>query len=255
MAIAAPPSVASPSRDLGPGAEAHDDTTAIHAGGWSLIAAALAFVAIFSYLAARFDYPEVLDGPAAAVLPRLLSLGEGGRVVWVIYALVPFLLIPAALGAYAALRCAARGAMRAAVLFACVTAMCMTLGLARWPSIHWELARAYAGAEPAVRASIDSVFAGLNSYLGNYIGEFIGELCLNVFFLLSAYAAFRSRRLPRWVAYTGAAAGVIGLIAAFRNAASFVGPIADVNNYLLPVWMIAFGVALVRCQPARAERT
>ena len=229
------------------------DIPAIRAGGWSLIGAALSFVAIFSYLAARFDYPDVLDGSAVSVLPRLLSLGDGGRAVWAVYALVPLLLIPSALGAYTALRDAAPGAMRAAVLFACTAALSMTLGLARWPSVHWELARAYATADPAVRSAIDGVFAGLNSYLGNYVGEFIGELCLNAFFLLSAYAALRSRRLPRWVGYGGMIAGILGVIAAFRNAVTLVGPIADVNNYVLPLWMIAFGVALVRCRARPAD--
>jgi hypothetical protein len=30
-----------------------------------------------------------------------------------------------------------------------------------------------------------------------------------------------------------------------------VAPVAAVNNYLLPVWMIAFGVVLIRARDAR----
>ena len=52
-----------------------------------------AFLAAF--LAAQFDYPAVLDGNAEAVLPRLLALGNSGRAVWAVYALLPLLLIPA----------------------------------------------------------------------------------------------------------------------------------------------------------------
>ena len=33
--------------------------------------------------------------------------------------------------------------------------------------------------------AIDSIFSGLNVYLGNVIGEFVGELSLNLFFILS----------------------------------------------------------------------
>ena len=73
--------------------------TAARVGGWSLVLAALGFVAVFAYLAARFDYPDVLDGTAADVLPRLLALGESGRAVWVVYAFLPLLLIPAGVGA------------------------------------------------------------------------------------------------------------------------------------------------------------
>jgi hypothetical protein len=248
MTLAPPAALAPPSPSLAPHRSAASDGPAIHAGGWSLIAAALGFVAIFSYLAARFDYPAVLDGDASTVLPRLLSLGDAGRAVWAVYALVPLLLLPAAVGAYTALRQAAPGAMRSATLLATIAALSMTLGLARWPSIHWELARSYATADPASRTALDAVFAGLNLYLGNYIGEFIGELCLNGFFLLSGYAALRSQRLPRWLGYAGLVVGVVGVVAAFRNAATFVGPIAEVNNYILPLWMLVFGGALVRCR-------
>ena len=37
--------------------------------------------------------------------------------------------------------------MRVAMLFAALSSVAMILGLARWPSIHWELAQAYAGLE------------------------------------------------------------------------------------------------------------
>jgi hypothetical protein len=32
----------------------------------------------------------------------------------------------------------------------------------------------------------------------------------------------------------------------FRNVTDAVGVVAEVNNYLLPVWMIVFGVGLLR---------
>ena len=41
-----------------------DTPAMILAGGIALIGGALAFMAVFSYLAAHFRYPEVLDGPA-----------------------------------------------------------------------------------------------------------------------------------------------------------------------------------------------
>ena len=41
-------------------------------------------------------------------------------------------------------------------------------------------------------------------------------------------------------------AGVAGLISIFRNVTSVVEPVAEVNNYLFPVWMIVFGVGLLR---------
>ena len=220
---------------------------AVRVGGWSLIAAAVGFMAVFSYLAATFNYPDVLDGAAADVLPKLIALGDTGRAVWVIYAFLPLLLIPAGVGAYSALRESAPNAGRTALAFAVVTAVSMLLGLARWPSVHWELGRAYGAAPPDARVAIDAVFEGLNVYLGNYIGEFLGELALNAFFILTAYGFLKAGGKRSGSA--GFAVGVIGLITAFRNVTTAVGPIAAVNNYILPLWLIAMGVVLVRWKP------
>jgi len=225
--------------------------TAARVGGWSLVLAAVGFIAVFAYLAARFDYPDVLDGAAADVLPRLLALGAAGRAVWVVYAFLPLLLIPAGVGARAALGHAAPNAMRAALAFSVVAAVSMLLGLARWPSVHWELARAYGTASPDARLALDAVFLGLNAFLGNYVGEFLGELALNAFFLLSAFALVRAGR--RRLGAAGLLVGVIGIVAGFRNVTPAVALVADVNNYVLPLWLIVFGVVLARTTwPARA---
>jgi hypothetical protein len=219
----------------------------VRIGGIFLIGGALAFMGVFAYLAARFNYPQVLDGGAAEVLPSLLATGNTGRAVWGIYGFLPLIWIPAGVGAFHALRDVREGSMRVAMLFAVVSAISMMLGLLRWPSIHWTLAQAYATGTEADRAAIGAIFAGLNSFLGNYVGEFLGELSFSVFFLLSGLAMLaRGTRFPRWVGYLGIFTAVAGLIGMFRNVTNIVEPIAAINNYLLPLWMIIFGVVLVR---------
>ena len=222
------------------------ELAAVRAGGWALILAAIFFIAVFSYLAASFDYPDVLDRPAAEVLPRLIALGTTGRAVWSFYALIPLLLVPAGIGVATALRGVAPGAARTGGAFAVISAFSMMLGLLRWPSIHWELGRAYTTASPTERGSIDTLFAGLNSYLGNFIGEFVGELALNLFFLLTAYAILHSVQRPRWLGIGGAVASVIGLVAMFRNVTPTVDLVADANNIVLPLWLVILGIALAR---------
>src|SRR5689334_13185391 len=98
-------------------------TTVARVGGAALIVGALAFVAVFSYLAAEFGYPEVLDGTAADVLPRLLATGAAGRFAWALYAFLPLIWIPAGVGAFHALRHVREGAMRVAMLFAALSAV------------------------------------------------------------------------------------------------------------------------------------
>ena len=218
----------------------------IRFGGLSLAGGAVAFVGIFGYLAARFNYPDVLDGPAATVLPSLLATGAQGRFVWAVYALLPLIWIPAGVAAYEALGAGRRGPMRLAMLFAMVAAFAMMLGLMRWPSVHWHLAVAFEHAAPPEQAVLAAVFDGLNTYLGNYIGEFLGELSFSAFFLLTSIAWLQQPRSNKWIGWFGAGTAALGLVGMFRNVTAVVAPIAGLNNYLLPAFMITLGVALVR---------
>ncbi|HSQ31452.1 MAG TPA: DUF4386 family protein [Gemmatimonadaceae bacterium] len=222
------------------------DRTMIRVGGLALVGGALAFMAVFAYLAANFNYPEVLDGTADTVLPALVATGSGGRLAWAIYSFLPLIWLPAAAGAYQALGQHRRGAMQLAVLFAAAAALAMMLGLMRWPTIHWALGQSFVNAEPAQRATMTALFDGLNTYLGNYLGEFLGELSFNMFFLLTSTTWLASSQQPRWVGWLGLLTATAGFLGMFRNITALVAPIAAVNNYLLPLFMIVFGGALFR---------
>jgi Domain of unknown function (DUF4386) len=218
----------------------------IRFGGFCLAGGAVAFLGVFAYLAARFHYPDVLDGPAATVLPSLLATGQQGRLVWALYAVLPLIWIPAGVAAYEALAPARSAPMRLALVFAVVAALAMMLGLMRWPSVHWHLALAFEHAAPPEQAVLAAVFDGLNTYLGNYIGEFLGELSFSAFFLLTSIVWLQSSRPRKWIGWVGLGTAVFGLVGMFRNVTSAVAPIAALNNYLHPAFMITLGVALVR---------
>ena len=213
-------------------------------GGASLVVGALAFVCVFSYLAANFDYPDILDGSAAEVLPRLRDGGSAMRVVWAVYAFLPLLLVPGAVGAYFSCP-SSRARMSLAVIAASVGALAMCLGLMRWPSLHWALAEAYAHGGAETKTSLGAVFSGMNVYLGNYIGEFLGETMLGAFFLLSGLSMQEEPRFPKWVGWSGVGFSALFLIGAFRNVTSTVQVVADIDNFLLPLWMIVMGAALM----------
>jgi hypothetical protein len=217
----------------------------ILAGGIALVGGALAFLGVFSYLAARFHYPEVLDGTAQDVLPALLATEATGRAVWALYGVLPLVFIPAGISAFEALRERAAGPMRVGVLFAFLAAVSMVLGLMRWPSVHWELARAWGAAAEGERLVLAAIFDGLNRYLGNFVGEFLGELSFSLFFVLSGIGLLRHQRARRWLGWWGIATGVLGLIGMWRNVTKAVDAVAAANNYLLPAWMIGFGTWLI----------
>ena len=49
-----------------------------------------------------------------------------------------------------------------------------------------------------------------------------------------------------WVALFGLVTGIAGLVGMLRNLTPAVASVAAINNYLLPLWMIGFGVVLLR---------
>jgi hypothetical protein len=214
-------------------------------GGLALVAGAIGFLAVFAYLAVRFNYPKVLDGSAEDVLPALLATGDAGRAAWAFYALLPLIWLPAGVGAFEALRNRARGPMRLAMLFALTAAISMMIGLMRWPSIHWELAQAWVSSGPSERAVLAATFDGLNRYLGNFIGEFLGELSFSLFFILVGVGLLRRAETRRWLGWSSVATGTLGMIGMWRNVTPAVALVADVNNYLLPLWMLLFGGWLI----------
>ncbi len=202
------------------------------------------FVSVFSYLAANFDYPGILDGSASEVLPRLRAGGATMRAVWAPYAFLPLFLVPGAVGAYFACP-SSRGRMTLALVAASLGSLAMCLGLMRWPSINWALADAYAQSGVEAKSSLATVFLGLNVYLGNYIGEFLGEVCLAVFFFFVGLSFLKETQYPKWLGWCGVVFALLFVIGAFRNVTPAVQLFADVNNVLLPLWMIVLGVSLI----------
>lgn len=222
-----------------------DTAATVMAGGVALVVGAFAFLAVFSYLAAYFRYPAILKGEAGVVLPALLATGDSGRAAWALYSVLPLVFVPASVAAFCALRDRAAGIARVAGAFAMLAAISMMLGLMRWPSLHWQLAYAWPNAGESERRVLAAVFDGVNLYLGNYIGEFLGELGFSVFFLLCGVGLLRHRQAPKWIGSWGILTGALGLVGMWRNIIGAVDVVAELNNYLLPAWMIVFGTWLI----------
>lgn len=220
----------------------------IKIGGMFSLFGGLAFVGVFTYLAVYFSYPDILDGDAYQVLPKLLEGGSEMRVIWAIYALLPLILIPAGLGSYAFLKKRNNSLALGGFVFATVAALANMLGLMRWPSIHWKLAESFFSATTEQQATINTVFQGLNVYLGNYIGEFLGELTMNTWFLTIGLILMNVNGKMKYFGYFALFTAILGFVGGFRNVTSAVSMVSEVNNLLLPLFLIALGVVLVRAK-------
>ncbi len=222
--------------------------------GLLLLAASIGFIAVFAWLASAFGYPDVLDLPSEKSLPALLTLGTTGRAVWVLYALLPLLLIPAValsasvlVGPHDDVR--ARGVFSAALALQVVSSLAMTLGLARWSTLQWTLAEHAAMASPSEASVLYAVGDAMNRYLGNGLGEFVGELTMYGSFLALSWLLWQRSNVR--LAVFGGVTAMAGWMGMFRNMTSVFDPVAEISNVLLPLYLITVGVWLMRVRPSR----
>lgn len=224
--------------------------------GGLLVALALAFVAVFAVLQAQFNYPDVLAESGHVVLPRLIAGGESLRLTWLVYALIPLMIVPVTVllvGRFDGGSGARPSALRQSVLMTGALALItLTLGLIRWPSLNWSMAEAYLGASPEVQQAIVAQFDGMNALLGTFVGELLGEVFLYAWIGLGALLS--AKRLPRWVLVFTLLAAVSGEVGVWRAFSPVAEGFADVNNALLPLALIVWGLGLVVGRKAKAVK-
>jgi Domain of unknown function (DUF4386) len=214
-------------------------------------AGGLAFVAVFTYLASAFGYPDILARGAAEVLPRLLAGGARLRVVWFLYSALPLGILFAGAASAPILNRGGRELRALGVGAAIGPGIAMTIGLLRWPTIEWTLARYWGtGASPS-QPALAAIFDASNVFLGNVVGEFIGEMCLALWFLALAIAFRRNGR--RLVGYLGMGTALLLAVAGLRNITTAVAVAAQINNVTLPLWMLTLGILFIR--DARKSRS
>jgi hypothetical protein len=204
-----------------------------------VLAAVLANLA-FTALGSIFDYPDVLDEPAGAVLASFRA-HEGAVSAWFsVLALSAALLAPIAIGVG---RLSSARAMHVAVRVGIAAAVLQVIGLLRWPILV-----------PGFAADDDvAAFRTAGDILGTAIGETLGYALTAAWTLLVVVALGR-RFAGRWFVLLGGASAAlvaVGVVSPLEL------PIVDQANFLgyvlWSVWLIAFGaVLLVRERRPRA---
>lgn len=121
----------------------------------------------------------------------------------------------------------------------------------RWPSVHWTRAQNFVTASPEQQETINAIFQRLNIYLGNYIGEFLGELTMNTWFLTTSLALLSEKVDIKYVGYLASVTAILGYIGGFSNVTSAVAIVSEVNNYLLPLFLVILGIILLREKPLK----
>jgi hypothetical protein len=206
-----------------------------------LIAGAATLNLAFLGLAAVFDYPAVLDHPAAQVLASFRE-HQGAVVGWfLVLALGAALLAPIAVLVG---RLGSSRALRLSVWVGVAAATVQVVGLLRWPLLVPSLAGR--AADPATSTAAEETFRTLNQVLGTTIGETLGYTLTALWTVLVTVGLGRAFA-GRWFTIAGFAAA--GLIATGVLVPLEV-PATDLTNFagyvVWSVWLVGAAVVLLR---------
>jgi len=202
----------------------------------------LLFMAVFTYLAILYDYPDNLDFPANVMLPNIYQVGNDWLAIWFLYALLPVGYIIVGMTAYLVLKPIDKGLVSMGVLFTALAAVFGTLGLARWPTIMPPLAKAYQTADASQRAVLEALFNGLNQYLGNYLGEFMSEFLFGTFIAMVGITilAVKGNGYPRWFGIISIISGAFIVMGSTRMFFELAKAANEYTTMVLPVYLILF---------------
>ena len=206
-----------------------------------MVTAAVLVNVAFTGLGAVFDYPDVLEQPAADVLAAFSGSQLAVTGWFLVLALGAALLAPVAVGVG---RLSRSTAMRWAVPVGIAAGAVQVVGLLRWPVLVPGWAAAAASDDPVAAASAREAFGTADRILGNLIGETGGYLLTAAWtgLVLAALGTGFAGRVFVWVG-TASAVLILGGVLSPLDL-----PFVDTANlfgYVLwSVWLIVFGAVL-----------
>jgi hypothetical protein len=222
--------------------------------GAALIAVPILFNVGFTWLAQRFDYPDVLRQPTNQVLERFRQGGSSLILIWWVFAFSAVLFAPLAVLLAGELGDADGTVVALSVVVGVLASVVQFLGLIRWPFLVPYLAREADSAAPnSVRAeAVDIVFQSFNRYLGVAVGEHLGYTLTGAWSIVTGVALIQTDAVPGWLGVIGVVIGPLFLISSGEFLGRFepsgwklAGQLTPVAYILWSLWLVAIGVAFL----------
>jgi hypothetical protein len=128
------------------------------------------------------------------------------------------------------------------------------LGLARWPFLVPELARAYGdpASSQATREAARVAFESFHRYLGIGIGEGLGYLLTGAWTTLVGVAMLQSSAFEAWLAWPGIIIGLFLIVGSLEFVGRFeeqgwklAGTIVPITYIAWSLWLVLTGLVLL----------
>jgi Domain of unknown function (DUF4386) len=217
------------------------------AAGVFCILLPLAFNAFFFVLGRRFDYPDILRRPTEEILSRFQAGGVTLKLLWYGLMLTAVLLAPLAVLLGQVLARDELAVVPTATFVGVLAAVVQFLGLARWPFLVPELARAYANpaSSQATREATRVAFEAFHRYLGVGVGECLGYLLTGAWTTLVGVAMLQSSAFEAWLGLPGIIIGLFLILGSFEFVGRFEEHGWNVAGAIVPIAYIAWSLWLI----------
>jgi hypothetical protein len=222
--------------------------------GLLLLVLPVAYNLLFTLLARRFDYPDILRQPTSQVLARFAAGGSRLVLTWWGFAMSAVLLAPAVVLVSATLADANPTVLALATATGLLAALVQFLGLVRWPFAVPHLARLAAdpAATPATRDAVEVVFQTLNRYLGVAVGEHLGYLFTGLWTALAGVSLIQSDLLHPLFGVVGLLLAPLFVLGSLEFVGAFeprgwglAGSLVQLAYIGWSVWLLALGIGLL----------
>ena len=225
---------------------------------FSLIASGtLALVASVG-LGVRFGWPDILDAPAAEVLPAFAEIAGTVQSLFLLQMAGSLVLIPGVIALHLLLA-RSRGtdaALLTVTAFGVLAPVIQSLGWIRWPLVVPGLAERYL--DPSASAGTTEATAAtyelINAYAGGALGENLGWLLQGVWAVGLAILAWRAADVaPAWLRRTLAVVAVAWTVTLVPAGWLASDSLTAIGSTIYSVWylvLLVLGVLLLR-SPSR----
>lgn len=217
--------------------------------GLAAILIAIAFNAVFFWLGAIFEYPQILRQPPLEIMARFQAGGTALVIAWTCFLVIALMQAPFAV---ALSRAAGTGGGAVAAL-GVASALAQAIGLSRWVFAVPGLANAAGSQDETLRISAVLMFQTLHQFAGVAIGENIGQTLTALWIAAIAIAQWQSPRFGAAIAGLALGAALLilaGLVEGLATVLAFdPGPLAfatPIGYLVFSLWLALTGVMLMR---------
>ncbi len=207
------------------------------------------FFVFFSLLSRTFDYPAIMDEPAATVLVRVAEGGNGLVALWGGATAAALLLVPLVTLLHRVLSPDGPAWLIFATTAGVLAAVFTIVDLGQWVFVVPGLAEAWAAADASAptRAAVIVTFDAFHAWVGMLIGLVLATLFSGIWTVLTGLAMRSARPFRPWVGNIGVGAGAVLLASVLQPGGFRVWALLNTVGFgLWSVWLVLAGIQLWR---------